>query len=266
MSDPQKPTITVQIDGKDHVVARPDGLFSQAEIDKDYMKRSVVNDTYVLQTTMDRRFKEWTPKSSAAEDQEVIAAVIAKHKPKGKEGAEDFDLDSTKAKWKEAEYDPLEKKYNAAISLIKGSDIRGAAAEYFDEKFVTSPGPGQQSYMETLFGSQFEYDDELGYAVVMVNGQPVQALNPTKAKPYQDAKEFFAKAAENEAYKGFLKPAEKNNDSSFSGKTGPTGTDAKDPSKYKARSLMSDDEKLAAIKELGSDGFMKIPLNPIKTT
>ena len=135
MSD-QKPQITVTIDGKDHTVDRPDGLFSQAEIDKDYMKRSVVNDTYVLQTTMDRRFKDWTPKSSAAEDQQVIAAVLEKHKPKGKEGGDPVDLDAAKAAWKEADYDPLEKRYNAAIGLIKGSGIRAAAAEYFDERFI----------------------------------------------------------------------------------------------------------------------------------
>ena len=258
MSEENVPTIEVTIDGKKHTVPRPAGLVEQAQIDKDYLPRKTVNELYVLQTTLDERFKKWTPKEKAAEDQEVIAAVLKNHKPKDGDKGSD-DLEAAKAKWKATDVDPLVEENNQLKSLLRGNAIRNGAGEFFDDKYTRPPREGEPSYMESLFGKYITYDKSLNYHVALdEKGNKIPAQNPTATRPYADAKEFFQSVAEQDAYKAFRKPKETNNSSGYNGTPGGGGDT--DVSGFKPRSQMNDEEKLAAIKKLGHEGFMKIPL------
>jgi len=261
MSDPKKPQITVTIDGQSHTVDLPDGYLAQAEVDAKYLPRETVNSLYVLQTEIDRRFKDWIKKEEAAKDQQVIAAVLEANPPKDRKPGDD-DPVAAKAMWKQTELDPVLEENKSLKALILGNDITTGAGAFFAQQYVTSPIPGEQPYMQALFGKRFEYDPQLKYHVALdEQGNRIPAQKPTVQRPHADAKEFFGTLAGQEAYKQFLKPADVNNSSDFQGGDGGSPNGAKSPSQYKPRSQMSTDEKVAAIEELGRDKFMQIPLN-----
>lgn len=261
MSD-NAPTIEVEIDGKKHTVPRPDGLLSQAEVDQGYLPREVVNEVYVpksdMKTAINERFKNWVKREDAVSDPDIISSVL-KENPSNEGGP--ADLEAAKAAWQKTDVDPLLGRIDSLLSMVKGNEIRGAAQEVFDDPWVKQPRPGHPSYVETVFGSQLVFDEDLQYHVALDdNGNKIPANKPTAARPYADAAEFLAMKAQDDAFRHLRRPPETNNSSGYGGENGQSGGGpGNDPSKYPPRSTMSDVDKLAAIKELGHEGFMKIP-------
>lgn len=243
------PKITVEHEGNKIEVEQPEGVYTQEQVDADYMNRQSVNENYVLKAEFDRRFKNWTPKAKAAEDAEVVATVLKNNPNQG-----DADLAAARQKWEAEEMQPWKDKNAALLDRIKSNEIAGATNNHFADPYTKQPKPGAPSYMESLFGDRFIYDEEHGYHVATdEKGNRLPSKDPGDGRPYQDAREFFAGIAEKDDYKDFLKPRDKNNSSDYSAPNG------KGQKNYKPRSKMSDSEKLEAIKALGHEEFMKLP-------
>lgn len=246
-------TVKVQHEGNEIEVPLPEGYVHESEIGDKYVKRDTVNSQYVLKTEMERRFKEWIPKDKALEDPDIVSSIVSKHKPTGKAG--DVDLEAAKAEWKRAELEPLKTFSDRLLNQVRSATLKEAAQKAgFGDQHVTSPVPGIPSYVETAFTGAFEYDAELGYFVAKdAAGNRMAAQEPTTARPYAGPEEFFKQLAKQDAWKPYLKPPEKNNGSGYTG-----GATVQGSAKGKRLADMTNEEKMAYIKETGDYSFEKI--------
>lgn len=248
-------TVTVNHDGNEIQVELPEDYLHKDDIKDTYIPRSTVQEQYVLQTEMERRFKNWIPRDKALEDEGLVADVLKKHGRKA-EGSKDVDLETAKADWRKAELDPLKQFSDRLLNQVRGAQLKEAAIKAgFDERHVTSPVPGIPSYVETAFTNAFEYDAELGYFVAKdAAGNRLAAQEPTTARPYAGPEEFFDGLAKQDAWKPYLKPPEKNNGSGYNG----ASANGQRSAVRKRLAEMTNEEKMAYISDTGDYNFEKL--------
>lgn len=240
----------VTYNGETITVDLPDGYESPENLRDKYMLRSVVDDQYVLKREVDRRFKGWVKRDDAADDEELVAAVMERHGKPGKGP----DLEAAKADWRKAELEPAKALADTLLKQVRGAAIRDAArAAGFDPRYVDAPA-NMPSYLETIFADRMQFDAELGYFVVTdTAGNRLAAAEPSTARPYSDPGQFFNQLAKETDWKPYLEPNRTNNGSGYAGGKGSA------KSGYTDRRSMSTEQKLAAIKELGHEGYLKLP-------
>ena len=72
-----------------------------------------------------------------------------------------------------------------------------AAIQVWDEYTGLAPN-GAPSYMENVLRDDFEYNDEFGYTVAVMNGTPIPSTTPTASRPYRSVTEHMTTLAESE--------------------------------------------------------------------
>lgn len=211
------PDATVTIEGKEHTVdvssiKLPDGhkILTDDALRTSFVERETVDKDYVLkdtvETTIQDRLKRVKKESvtEAAQNPEVVSAVLAAHKGK------DFNIEETRKQWEEEKLAPALKQLESMERRVKGAAINAAAkaANARDEFIAQVPGK-KGSYMEIAYGDQFEYDPDLDDVVVVRDGNRLGALDPEKSgRRFMNAEDFFTREAKTDAFKPFLKPPE----------------------------------------------------------
>ena len=213
-------------------------VFTGKELEASYLDRGVLDDTYMLKTELDRRFKNWIAKADAADDEAIIASVLDKH---GKKGP---DIEEAKKTWETATLAPLQTKYDRQTDLMIGSEIRAEASVHFDEQYTKLAPNGAASYMENVLRNDFEYNDEFGYPVAVMNGTPIPSTNPTASRPYRSVTEHMTTLAESEPWKLYLKPPQKGG-----GGSGRPGDGVDPEGGGKSTDSMSESELAAGIRD-----------------
>lgn len=213
------PDLTVTIEGKEHTVDAstvkfPEGhrMISEDALRTDYVQRTKVDSDYVPKASVEEkikgRVKNLVNKADAAKDPDVVSAVLAEHK--GKE----INLADEKASWKKSELDPVATERDSLLRRAKGALINASALKAgADKKFTQPIAEGKPSYMELAYGENFEYDAALDDFVAVKAGHRVGA-DPDSGRQFANADEFFAREAKGDRFKEFLAPKDRNDQGS----------------------------------------------------
>ena len=250
------PEIVLELNGEkvtvsDSELTLPDGykIVSEQEIGNEYVKRASLEDTHVLKADFDRRYMNWTPVEKAHEIETVVSRVLAAHHK------DVPNLEDAKKTWKTGEYDPLYKKYEGIKASLVKKEVLANAKGVFSDEYTSPPPTGGNTWVENALESRYEFSEEYGYPVTVLNGSPVPSSNPTANRPYRSVEEDMEALIKEDAWKAFAKKPPKGGGGSGS----PGGSGSGDSgSGAKGLDEMTEDEIVAYYGKHGSDGLIKL--------
>lgn len=164
----------------------------------------------------------------------------------------DVDLAALKQQWQREELEPVKGQLSTLQRTVRNAQLVDAARQAgLDERFLTPVADGADPLAVSLLAPFVKEDDE-GRVFVQSGGVPVMASNPQAGdSPYASLGEAVKKLAQTEGLRPYLKAEQPQRGSGYSG-TGGKGYPAK-------RSEMSTQQKVAYVKEHGSEAFASLP-------
>lgn len=168
---------------------------------------------YLHRDSVGKRYKNYVNRSKAADDDTVVAAVLAKHG----DAAKAEGLEEAKLQWRKTEYDPLAQERDTLKGSLSEfqdqvvlSAIDAAASKVWRNELATAP-PGKQSWAQSNFKADGMWSKEQGEVIAVrldADGNRVArpALEPTEGRQSMSMLEYMTMLAGEDAWKPYALP------------------------------------------------------------
>lgn len=242
-----EPTFTVTLDGTEHSVPAdsikaPEGHFVGKS--DDYVQKTVADAQ--TKEAVKSRLKNHVPRDKAAEDAEVVKAVLHKHAKKG-----EVDAAAIRSQV-EQEYAPKVERLTALEGqLVDAAILEAARGAGVKDEFLKPLVPGQPAPIVQQLRGQVTLHEEYGYPVARLGEGFAPAENPSAERPFAGPEALLG-GLKNEKSLGYLfKAPEGQGGSGYRG--GGDGAGAQ------KRSAMTTQQKSDYVEKHGHDAYLNLP-------